>query len=175
MVEGARLESVYTGKPVSRVRISHSPPFLYPFSGRAAVSWSCAMGPREPRQVRKEAALSESFHVREGAWRLRFDVEKDEAAGKAAFLLYVFWEGETRWRISRFIVNGGHRPSRIWSGRNTSAAHWPMPSRAVTSAMLICFPARAARARRVRPRSWQKLNMRAWADAGALRAVRAVP
>ena len=27
VVEGARLESVYTGKPVSRVRISHSPPF----------------------------------------------------------------------------------------------------------------------------------------------------
>ena len=66
MVEGARLESVYTGKPVSRVRISHSPPFLYPFSGRAAAPGSCAMGPREPRQVRKEAALSESFHVPRG-------------------------------------------------------------------------------------------------------------
>ena len=61
-----RLESVYTGKPVSRVRISHSPPFLYPFSGRAAAPGSCAMGPREPRQVRKEAALSESFHVPRG-------------------------------------------------------------------------------------------------------------
>ena len=29
MVEGARLESVYTVNAVSRVRISHSPPFLY--------------------------------------------------------------------------------------------------------------------------------------------------
>ena len=33
MVEGARLESVYTVNAVSRVRISHSPPFLYPFFG----------------------------------------------------------------------------------------------------------------------------------------------
>ncbi len=29
LVEGARLESVYTAKVVSRVRISRSPPFLY--------------------------------------------------------------------------------------------------------------------------------------------------
>ena len=73
MVEGARLESVYTVKTVSRVRISHSPPFLFlkmiPFLGRTAVLWSCAMESHEPRQVWKEAAVSESFHVPRGCLR----------------------------------------------------------------------------------------------------------
>ena len=66
VVEGARLESVYTVNAVSRVRISHSPPFLYSFSGRVAVLGSCAMKSCEPRQVRKEAAISGVLHVPRG-------------------------------------------------------------------------------------------------------------
>ena len=77
MVEGARLESVYTVNAVSRVRISHSPPFLYlflfdkfsSFLGRVAVFGSCAMKSREPRQVRKEAAISGVRHVPRGRLR----------------------------------------------------------------------------------------------------------
>ena len=105
MVEGARLESVYTGKPVSRVRISHSPPFLYPFSGRAAVPGSCAMEPREPRQVRKEAALSESFHVPRG--RLGTAVRRGKgwrAARNGCFftimISLLFEEARRRGRVS---------------------------------------------------------------------------
>ena len=54
---------------VPRVRISHSPPLFYreSFFGRTTALWSCAMGPHEPRQVRKEAAVSESFHVPQGS------------------------------------------------------------------------------------------------------------
>ena len=50
---------------VPRVRIPHSPPYFkrIPFLGRTAALWSCAMESHEPRQVRKEAAVSGSLHV----------------------------------------------------------------------------------------------------------------
>ena len=66
MVEGARLESVCTGNCTESSNLSLSAIFFLkeiPFSGRAAAPWSCAMEPHESRQVRKEAAVSESFHV----------------------------------------------------------------------------------------------------------------
>ena len=81
MVEGARLESVYTVNAVSRVRISHSPPFFYSFSGRVAVLGSCAMESREPRQVRKEAAISGARHVPRGRLRAAARREKEGQTG----------------------------------------------------------------------------------------------
>ncbi len=103
MVEGARLESVYTVNAVSRVRISHSPPFLYSFSGRVAVLGSCAMKSCEPRQVRKEAAISGVLHVPRGRLRTAARREKECIAGTAArrsfFVCNFEWE-----RIMAYIA-----------------------------------------------------------------------
>ena len=70
MVEGARLESVCTVilyREFESLTLRHFFIKEIPFSGRTAAPWSCAMGPHEPRQVRKEAAVSESFHVPRGS------------------------------------------------------------------------------------------------------------
>ena len=68
MVEGARLESVCTGNCTESSNLSLSAIIFesVPFPGRTAALWSCAMESREPRQVRKEAAVSESLHVPRG-------------------------------------------------------------------------------------------------------------
>ena len=71
MVEGARLESVCTGNCTESSNLSLSAIIFesVPFPGRTAALWSCAMEYREPRQVRKEAAVSESLHVPRGRLR----------------------------------------------------------------------------------------------------------
>ena len=69
MVEGARLESVCTGYCTESSNLSLSAIFISKikeakaFSGRAIAFGSRAREPREPRQVRKEAAISESLSV----------------------------------------------------------------------------------------------------------------
>lgn len=56
------------------------------FSGRTAVSGSCAMESREPRQVRKEAAVSESLHVPQGCLGAVARREKGEQPEGCFFL-----------------------------------------------------------------------------------------
>ncbi len=68
MVEGARLEIVcalIAYREFESLTLRHL--FLkHPFSGWTAAFGSCAMESCEPRQVRKEAAVSEPLHVPQG-------------------------------------------------------------------------------------------------------------
>lgn len=68
MVEGARLESVCTGNCTEGSNPSLSAIYLSKaiFKVGPQQVGSCAIGTHEPRQVRKEAAVSDNFYVPRG-------------------------------------------------------------------------------------------------------------
>ena len=68
---------------------SHDRPFVFKARSRQSVG-SCAMGTHEPRQVRKEATVSDNSHVPRGSLIGCRDRTLNEAAERLLFLHIFF-------------------------------------------------------------------------------------